>query len=849
MRRIKFVRRLIAQSTSADGQLLDMLNQCRQEVGVRRNVQLKLSTNTPSPAVCGLFRPTILIPAALPQKLSPDKLRAVLIHELAHVKRCDLWFNSAQTLLQIIYFYNPLVWLTNAVVRRIREQAVDETVLVALGAGAKSYGNTLIDIAEMAFFRTSLSLRLIGVVESKKALDRRIRHMFNRPIPQNAKLGILGFMMILILGAVLLPMARAQKQAIDNILDLDKDGLENRLEAELGTNPKSSDTDGDSLSDYDEHCKYRTDPTKKDSDEDGKPDSDWQERREYAYSIRAICEIRPPSSLKLINDLYQDARLVKKKATLDDARVVEVLIFPFATAHVYSQSYPQNKLDKKLREYIQPTASMNFSAKMKEEVTNIVQGVTTNVEAIEKMLQWMNSETSLVRKLPHWEYLNIIDGKIVWHKSFGSQSQDEQFLETNFLGDSMFKNKVHGTCSSIAILRGTMFRAAGLPTRLIQTLPLMTRYSEDPEPLADQLRMRAMAKGYDWGPGNGGANHTYNEVFLNNRWVRVDNSIGTGPFVGDKLFVKAWSAPSWNNLKEEWNDKRCFRALHVSDAHPKYETELTNIDIAIEDKDLTVTQSSDGSFKVRIAIYNKDSYLLPRFGVNFYAGDPDKGGRLLSTHGAGPIMPGSGWGEYHPSLRLKAGENTFSVVVDPGNQVDESNETNNKASVVVPGRQPKKPVEADTSSKQTTQKEREKAAKKVSGVDITPAHFDIRLDKNRRTCDLVVSIQNKSLSPVRIGANVHLVFICQMANMSSTSFWTLTIVFPRLMKTIIGLYCKSESRTAGLPINQLHVPATRNLEIRIDSSTSLRSARNDGLSLLCRFLFVFCGGFGFFAGL
>ena len=223
--------------------------------------------------------------------------------------------------------------------------------------------------------------------------------MFKRPILQNAKLGILGLTTVLILGAVLLPIARAQKQSVDNASDLDKDGLENRLEAELGTNPESFDTDGDGLSDYDEYCKYRTDPVKKDSDGDGKPDGDWQERREYAYSIKAICEIRLPSSLDSINDLYQDARPVEKKATLDDAKVVEVLIFPFATAHVYPQPYPQKKLDKKLRQYIQPTASMNFSSEMKEEITKIVQGAATDVETIEKILQWMSSETSLERKL------------------------------------------------------------------------------------------------------------------------------------------------------------------------------------------------------------------------------------------------------------------------------------------------------------------------------------------------------------------------------------------------------------------------------------------------------------------
>ena len=212
LRRINFVRRLIAQSSLAEGQLPAMLNQCRHELGITRDIQLRLSSGTPSPAACGLFKPTILMPAVLPGKLSPEKLRAVLIHELAHIKRGDLWINSAQTLLQIIYFYNPLIWLANTVVRRVREQAVDEMVLVTLGAEAEDYSNTLIDVAEMALFKTSLSLRLIGVVESKKALHRRIRLMLNRPAPKNARLGILGLTVIAIIAAILLPMARAEKR-------------------------------------------------------------------------------------------------------------------------------------------------------------------------------------------------------------------------------------------------------------------------------------------------------------------------------------------------------------------------------------------------------------------------------------------------------------------------------------------------------------------------------------------------------------------------------------------------------------------------------------------------------------
>jgi len=209
IQRIFFVKGLIAQSKPAKNRLADILDNCREQVGIRRNIRLRLSHNVTSPAVCGLFHPVILIPKTLLEQLSHEKLRAVLIHELAHIKRGDLWINCVQTFLQIAYFYNPFVWLANLIVRRIREQAVDEMVLVALGAAAKSYSNTLIDIAEMAFSRPALSLRLVGVVESKKALSGRIKHILYRPFPKSAKLGFIGLLTIVVVAAILLPMAKA----------------------------------------------------------------------------------------------------------------------------------------------------------------------------------------------------------------------------------------------------------------------------------------------------------------------------------------------------------------------------------------------------------------------------------------------------------------------------------------------------------------------------------------------------------------------------------------------------------------------------------------------------------------
>ncbi|MHC4241422.1 MAG: M56 family metallopeptidase [Planctomycetota bacterium] len=215
IQRMFFVRGLLKQSENPNDSMIYIFERCRKQMGVHRSVFLKLSPVAASPSVCGLFRPTILIPQNLPDKLKSEDLRSILLHELAHINRGDVWVSFVQTLLQIAYFYNPLLWVANAIIRKVREQAVDEMVLVAMGEQAEDYPETLLNISRLTFSRPVLSLRLIGVIESKKALHRRIKIMLNRPVPKNAKIGIGGFVVLLILGFILLPMAGGSANAND----------------------------------------------------------------------------------------------------------------------------------------------------------------------------------------------------------------------------------------------------------------------------------------------------------------------------------------------------------------------------------------------------------------------------------------------------------------------------------------------------------------------------------------------------------------------------------------------------------------------------------------------------------
>jgi Flp pilus assembly secretin CpaC len=181
-------------------------------------VTVKLTANSMSPAVCGLFRPAVLIPQALVENFSDGQLRAVLLHELIHLRRRDVWLNFLQALLQIFYWWHPLLWVANARIRRVREEAVDDAVMLALHDDADGYAPTLLEVAKLAFHRPLMSLGLVGIVESRSALRQRIERLVDFRAPRKAGLTFASLCGIFMFSAVALPMGEAPSPAEKQIL-------------------------------------------------------------------------------------------------------------------------------------------------------------------------------------------------------------------------------------------------------------------------------------------------------------------------------------------------------------------------------------------------------------------------------------------------------------------------------------------------------------------------------------------------------------------------------------------------------------------------------------------------------
>ncbi len=202
------ITRQVRRAKSSE-RLAALGDEAQKFIGMKFKVRIELATNSMSPAVCGLFRPAILIPPALADHFSDEQLRAVLLHELIHLRRRDVWVNFVQALLQIIYWWHPLVWLANARIRRAREEAVDDAVMLALRDEADHYAPTLLEVAKLALNRPLVSLGLVGIMESRSALRSRIERLVDFPAPRRAGLTLVSLLGVLAFTAVAVPMGEA----------------------------------------------------------------------------------------------------------------------------------------------------------------------------------------------------------------------------------------------------------------------------------------------------------------------------------------------------------------------------------------------------------------------------------------------------------------------------------------------------------------------------------------------------------------------------------------------------------------------------------------------------------------
>ncbi len=157
-----------------DGEILDLLENCKSELRVHVPVSVVLTPKVQSPALLGFIRPRLLMPENILQALTPAELRHVFLHELAHVKRLDVFCNWLITFLQILHWFNPILWFAFNRMRSDIEIACDSLALSARPQNqSREYGETIIKVLELTA-RISPLPGAVGILEDKDYMKQRI---------------------------------------------------------------------------------------------------------------------------------------------------------------------------------------------------------------------------------------------------------------------------------------------------------------------------------------------------------------------------------------------------------------------------------------------------------------------------------------------------------------------------------------------------------------------------------------------------------------------------------------------------------------------------------------------------
>ncbi len=186
-----------------DPALLELLEDCRNRVGVRRKVELRNSEACSTPLVVGIWRPVLLLPSPVLDRLDREQLRAVLIHELHHVRRWDGLVNLLQGLLGAAYFFHPAVWWANWRIRQLREDACDERTVAVLKGNRKPYGEAIFRVAEILGY--SAPPLTLGVLDSTSPLTQRLRRILDPRLPIEGGLRWHSALILILATAILLP--------------------------------------------------------------------------------------------------------------------------------------------------------------------------------------------------------------------------------------------------------------------------------------------------------------------------------------------------------------------------------------------------------------------------------------------------------------------------------------------------------------------------------------------------------------------------------------------------------------------------------------------------------------------
>jgi bla regulator protein BlaR1 len=174
-------------SPANSGRELNALRRLEQGAGIKKQIKLIVSGSALEPGIVGIFRPVMLLPEGISDRLNDAQMEAIITHELCHVRRHDNLTAAVHMLVEALFWFHPLVWWIGARMVDERERACDEEVLLQ-GSDPQIYAEGILKVCK--FYLESPLVCAAGVTGSnlKKRIEAIMVHRIARKLNAGKKL-------------------------------------------------------------------------------------------------------------------------------------------------------------------------------------------------------------------------------------------------------------------------------------------------------------------------------------------------------------------------------------------------------------------------------------------------------------------------------------------------------------------------------------------------------------------------------------------------------------------------------------------------------------------------------------
>jgi bla regulator protein BlaR1 len=183
------------------GPELTILRDLERRAGVGSSIRAMSMGGSLEPGIFGVFKPVLVWPRCVSQRLAPEQVESILAHEVCHVRRRDNLLAAIHMFVEAAFWFHPMTWLIGRQLLRERERACDEDV-IALGSAPLAYAQSILRTCELCIESPLACAAGVTGSDLKQRIARIVQGDAGRP------LGIAkgGFLTVAAAMAVMLPV-------------------------------------------------------------------------------------------------------------------------------------------------------------------------------------------------------------------------------------------------------------------------------------------------------------------------------------------------------------------------------------------------------------------------------------------------------------------------------------------------------------------------------------------------------------------------------------------------------------------------------------------------------------------